>query len=96
MSLPPDAIANGELAARQRRERERARTPKILGTGGPREPIYIPPEGFRTCDNPLCRYLVPRSVAYCCLSCGLAHDHKFEIHEDGPLGHNGGCARRPR
>lgn len=42
------------------------------------------------CANPLCDRWVSPSVAdpYCCPACRKAHDGKYEIHEDGPLGHS--------
>ncbi len=49
---------------------------------------------YKPCKNPLCDYLVPTSVLYCCGSCDKAHTGKYEIHEDGPLGHTSGCSRR--
>lgn len=43
------------------------------------------------CENPLCDRYVPQGIQYCCAGCAAAHVGKYEIHEDGPLGHTGGC-----
>jgi hypothetical protein len=44
------------------------------------------------CANPLCERLT--TAFYCCGSCDYAHQHKFEIHSGGPLGHSDGCNKR--
>jgi len=49
---------------------------------------------YKSCNNPLCDFIVPQSVLYCCAGCNQAHEGKYEIHEDGPLGHGSSCARR--
>lgn len=46
------------------------------------------------CENPLCDFLVPASVVYCCVGCDLAHQGGYEIHEGGLLGHSQGCMQR--
>jgi len=54
---------------------------------------------FKPCINPDCDRWVSPSVAdpYCCGSCRTAdqgignNGQRFEIHEDGPLGHSDFC-----
>ena len=53
-------------------------------------------EFYKPCDNPLCDRLCSSRVAFCCHACGLANDGKYEIHEDGPLGHHEDCTKRHR
>lgn len=49
---------------------------------------------MRPCKNPLCLYWLIGSAQYCCQTCWKADAGKYEIHEDGPLGHTELCARR--
>lgn len=44
------------------------------------------------CRNPLCDRLT--TAAYCCGPCAQAHEGKYEIHQDGPLGHSEPCNQR--
>lgn len=48
------------------------------------------------CANPLCDRWVTTTVLdpYCCGGCRKAHKGKYEIHEDGPLGHSEFCNDR--
>lgn len=57
---------------------------------------YVPGEWtpLRSCANPLCDYLLAGGALYCCDPCSLAHERGYEIHGDGPLGHDPRCARR--
>lgn len=47
----------------------------------------------KPCANPLCDRWVSPSVVnpYCCGGCQEAHKGKYEIHEDGLLGHSQFC-----
>lgn len=45
------------------------------------------------CGNKLCDHQV-RGALYCCWACGNADEHRYEIHEDGPLGHSTDCMAR--
>lgn len=56
----------------------------------PQDP-YAP---YQKCSNPECERLVGVSIQYCCGSCAFAHKQKFQIHEDGPLGHTESCNER--
>ena len=44
------------------------------------------------CDNPVCNRWT--SAFYCCHMCGVAREGKYEIHEDGLLGHSECCNDR--
>ncbi len=55
-------------------------------------PPYVP--GFKKCDKPDCDRLVLEGRVYCCHGCMLAAEGKYEIHEDGPLGHSKDCTAR--
>ena len=48
------------------------------------------------CANPECDRWVSTTVVsrYCCGGCEKAHEGKYEIHEDGPLGHSAFCNAR--
>lgn len=46
------------------------------------------------CENPLCNRITPVGILYCCNGCSQAHSGKYEIHEDGPLGHSPQCNER--
>ena len=48
----------------------------------------------KKCDNPGCKRQVHVGTHYCCGACAQAHDGKYEIHEDGPLGHSDSCNKR--
>lgn len=50
-------------------------------------------EQLKPCRNPLCARRVS-SALYCCAGCAMAHDGRYEIHEDGPLGHSETCNER--
>lgn len=52
------------------------------------------PVTLTKCKNPACDRKVPVGTLYCCGQCSMAHDGKYEIHEDGPLAHAEGCNRR--
>jgi hypothetical protein len=51
---------------------------------------------MKACDNPLCNRQVNEGVLYCCPGCSNAHEHKFEIHEEGhwSVAHSETCNRR--
>lgn len=44
------------------------------------------------CENPLCDRQT--TAMYCCHGCDQAHAGRYEIHEDGLLGHSAGCNER--
>jgi hypothetical protein len=52
------------------------------------EPIY------KKCNNPMCQRITTIRSAFCCAACGAANDGRYEIHEDGPLGHSNSCNER--
>lgn len=54
----------------------------------PRYNLYNP------CANPLCDALVTPSVAYCCYPCSVASEGRYEVHEEGLLGHTEECKAR--
>jgi hypothetical protein len=43
------------------------------------------------CSKPDCREEAMWQSAYCCPSCARADRGRYEIHEDGPLGHSPEC-----
>ena len=49
---------------------------------------------LKPCANPECDRATPEGVLYCCGACGKAHDGKYEIHEEGILGHSPDCNQR--
>lgn len=49
---------------------------------------------LKACDNPLCERQTSAGAAYCCDGCSRAHEGRYEIHEDGILGHSAGCNER--
>lgn len=56
---------------------------------------YSTPNGYirlKKCENPLCDRLT--TAVYCCHQCDLAHERKYEIHENGPLAHSETCNTR--
>ena len=46
------------------------------------------------CATPDCLRLVSAASAHCCRACALAAEGRYEIHEDGPLGHSRWCDER--
>lgn len=48
----------------------------------------------KKCDNPLCDRWTSAGASFCCHGCNLAFAGKYEIHEDGPLGHSVECNTR--
>lgn len=59
-----------------------------------REPLDRFGRPLGKCSNPLCDRKIPQGILYCCAACGLADERKYEIHEDGPLGHSNSCNER--
>lgn len=55
-------------------------------------PMYEGMQKLKLCDNKLCMRLT--TCMYCCGQCDYADQQKFEIHEDGPLGHSISCNER--
>ena len=47
---------------------------------------------LKPCDNPLCDRKT--TAMYCCAPCDRAHAGRYEIHDDGPLGHSDVCTER--
>ncbi len=47
---------------------------------------------LHACTNPLCERQT--TALYCCGPCDVAHAKRYEIHEDGPLGHSESCNAR--
>lgn len=58
----------------------------------PRRPVMN--EVLVKCWKPDCMRKISHSVRYCCSPCALADEQKYEIHEDGPLGHSVYCNAR--
>ncbi len=57
----------------------------------------VPPfPGWGKCSKPDCFRKVKVGVAFCCHSCSYAAEKKFEIHDDGPLGHTADCNERDK
>ena len=50
--------------------------------------------GLHKCATPDCLRLVSAASAHCCRACVLAAEGRYEIHEDGPLGHSRSCDER--
>jgi hypothetical protein len=50
----------------------------------------------KKCDNPDCDRKVSPGVQYCCAPCSWAHEGKYLIHSDGPLGHTRECNIRAK
>jgi hypothetical protein len=49
---------------------------------------------LKKCTNSLCDRAVKSWTAYCCEPCAQAQEGRYEIHEDGPLGHTLSCQAR--
>jgi hypothetical protein len=49
---------------------------------------------FNKCTKPDCFRKVKPGIVYCCHPCALADEKKYEIHDDGPLGHTPSCNER--
>jgi len=60
------------------------------------EPTVTIPVELVPCRKPDCDHLVRSTVAYCCLACARADEHRYEIHDSGPLGHSSECLARHR
>jgi hypothetical protein len=59
-----------------------------------REPGGWADRSLKPCVNPLCERFIPVGILYCCHACDLAHEGRYEIHADGPLGHSPTCNDR--
>ena len=62
---------------------------RIIGDVGP-----IADQNFDKCSKPDCMRKVKKGIAFCCHPCSYAAEKKFEIHDDGPLGHTAACNMR--
>lgn len=54
----------------------------------------LPQPEFNKCTKPDCFRKVKKGIAYCCNPCSYADEHKFEIHDSGPLAHTQDCNDR--
>ena len=61
----------------------------MIGDVGP-----IADQNFNKCSKPDCFRKVKKGIAFCCHPCSYAAEKKFEIHDDGPLGHTTDCNTR--
>lgn len=63
----------------------------MIGNVGP-----IADQNFDKCSKPDCMRKVKKGIAFCCHPCSYAAEKKFEIHDDGPLGHTEDCNQRDK
>jgi hypothetical protein len=49
---------------------------------------------FKRCDGAGCARRISIGMSYCCASCQMASENRYEIHTDGPLGHSDLCNAR--
>lgn len=56
----------------------------------------IADQDFNKCSKPDCMRKVKKGIAFCCHPCSYAAEKKFEIHDDGPLGHTPTCNERDK